>query len=600
MNARFSFQTRLWAGCVLVVLITLLLVAMVSQRQQEGRITENARLSLEPRLNLALDLVRGRWSAQLDLAQSEKVALEVGRLAGLRLTLIAPDGRVLGDSDLELKEVEALENHAQRPEVVQALALGRGDSIRYSSTLGHDLLYAAAILGSPGDPQLVARLALPLATVQEAVAASRRLLLMALALGVLLSLGVAWLVARGINRPLRELTATARAIAGGDLSRRVRRYPPHEVGQLGRAFDEMADHLEQRLDEVCQAASRQQAILLGMMEGVMLCDQHGRVLLVNQALVDLVGLSGDPVGRLYSEAIRIPDLQEAMRQAYASPSLVSRQVRSLTPKPRHLEVHLLQVAGDKTPSGVVAVFHDISERLRTEQMRRDFVANTSHELRTPLAAIKGAAETLLGGALDSPADARNFVEMIERQAKRLERLGEDLLTLAQLENREGAPRREPLDLADMLDSVLATVEQLAAQKNQALVRPQTWPELELLGDRRQLEQALVNLLDNAIKYSDAGGQVSLAAQLRAGLLCLEVADTGPGIPREHLPRIFERFYRVDKNRSRSQGGTGLGLAIVKHIAQSHGGSVEVESVLGQGSRFRLLLPLNPPEPRPAD
>jgi two-component system phosphate regulon sensor histidine kinase PhoR len=267
------------------------------------------------------------------------------------------------------------------------------------------------------------------------------------------------------------------------------------------------------------------------------------------------------------------------------------EIRSLGPPQRYLEVHLVRLEGRGPQAGAVAVMHDVSERRRTEQMRRDFVANTSHELRTPLAAIRGAAETLRDGALNSPEHAQGFLEMILRQSLRLERLGQDLLTLASLESAEVAARKEAVLLAGVASAALATAKPLAEQRGIQIAAQLPSQPLTVEADARQLELALLNLMDNAIKYNSPGGKVALALTRSGEEAVLSVTDTGPGIPAEHLPRIFERFYRVDKNRSREQGGTGLGLAIVKHVAQAHGGRVEVKSRVGQGSQFSLILPL---------
>jgi two-component system phosphate regulon sensor histidine kinase PhoR len=587
---KLSFQNRVLAGCLLVVLATLLLVGVVMESFLASRVSQNIGQAMESQLVLLRELVADRWRAEAPLASSEHLAQDLGDKLGMRVTLVALDGRVLGDSDLQIKQVEELENHASRPEVAQALAQGRGSSVRWSSTLQVDLLYAATLLGEVAQPRLVIRLAMPLAALQESLAASRRLVAAALALGVLISLGVAYLVARGVTHPVKALTATAQEITAGNLSTRVRRYAPGEIGELGRAFDGMAQALQDRLDDLAREAGRQEAILRGMVEGVLLTDGQGLVLLVNQAFMDIFGLSADPTGRPYYEVARNPDLQEAMGRVMGGDKRLTRELRVLSPRERFVEAHLVGVRGAGEQDGVVAVFHDVSERRRTEQMRRDFVANTSHELRTPLAAIKAAAETLLDGALDNPEHARNFVQMIARQSTRLEGLGDDLLSLARLESGRVELEREALSLSGLMESALLLAKDQAGRKGTPLEARPLDQEAFILGDRRQLEQALTNLLDNAIKYGEPGRPVILEFTVRGQEAWLAVRDQGPGIAAEHLPRLCERFYRVDKDRSRRQGGTGLGLAIVKHIAQAHGGRVDASSEPGRGSTFTIRLP----------
>jgi len=591
VRLKFSYQTRILGGCLLVVLCTLLLVGALLQSSLSGKFLSQAQDGLERQLMLVKELVRDRWRPGQAMDASQALVQDLAGGLGLRLTLIAPDGKVVGDSDVARNELDQLENHGQRPEVVQALGKGFGASVRFSSTLDVDLLYAASLLGKLDEPQLVVRLALPLAELERTLARVRKLVLGAVLLGALLSVGVAYLVARGVSRPLKDLTGTVQVIAAGDLAARVRRYPRHEVGDLGRAFDAMAENLQQKIEDVTRARDRQEAILGAMVEGVMLVGSDGCILLANQALGRLLNLRREPVGCTPLEMLRNPELQEVMQAVLGGEPYASREIRVLGDGIRHLEVQVVRLAGGGPQAGgAVAVFHDITERKRVEKMRREFVANVSHELRTPLTAIKGSAETLLDSALDSPQYARHFVEMIERHTQRLQRLVEDLLDLARIESGEAAPQKEDFSTADLSDAVFSTVSELAAGKGVELTRELPSPPPMLRADRRQVEQAVLNLLDNAVKYTDAGGKVVFGVRQAGASVVISVSDNGPGIAAEHLPRLFERFYRVDKNRSREQGGTGLGLAIVKHVAQAHGGRVEVDSRPGQGSTFRLVLP----------
>ena len=272
---------------------------------------------------------------------------------------------------------------------------------------------------------------------------------------------------------------------------------------------------------------------------------------------------------------------------------VSLEIRVFNPKPRTLQVEAASLPGDGQRSGVVAVFHDISERKRVEEMRKDFVANVSHELRTPLAAVKGAVETLMDGALENPKFSRKFIEIIGRHVERLENIVLDLLELARLESRQLQEKGEPVSIPSLIESAVDAVSDLAGNKALTMETELTEDEIEILGDRRHLEQAVVNLLENAIKYTAPGGRVRIGGAVRENKVEISIADTGGGISPEHLPRIFERFYRVDKDRSREAGGTGLGLSIVKHVVHAHGGEVKVESFPGKGSVFSIILPIAP-------
>ncbi|MBU4565402.1 MAG: HAMP domain-containing protein [Desulfarculus sp.] len=591
MKARLSFQGWILGGCLVVVVCTLVFVAVVMERSLSSHMLELVRSSMQREILTVREVVRDRWHPGEGVRAGDKLADELGRIVGARVTLITPQGKVVGDSQMSRDKVPEMVNHADRPEIVQAMKEGEGSAVRYSSTLGLDLMYTALRMDGPGDETLLVRLALPLSQVQQALSRTRGLVLWAVFLGVLLSVGVAYLVARSLSRPVQQLTRTAASIASGDLSRRFTRYPRHEIGELGRAFDQMADNLQSTINDITHSRDRLEAILRGMVEGVLVIDNDGQVLLANRALMKMLELKSVPPGRLPSEIIRNADLLEALDEARAGREYVWREIQTLGNTPRFLEAHVVRISNEAAGPGMVCVLHDITERKRLEKTRRDLVANVSHELRTPLTAVRGAAETLLDGALDSPQYASHFAELILRQSHRLERLVQDLMELARLESGESPPRLRPIDAAELTDSVLEGVIDLAQAQGIELERRLPREPLVFAADARQVEQAVLNLLDNAIKYSGQGGRVTLAMEEKNDEVVISVSDTGPGIAAEFLPRLFERFYRVDTNRSREMGGTGLGLAIVKHIAQVHHGRVEVSSAPGQGSTFRFILPL---------
>jgi two-component system, OmpR family, phosphate regulon sensor histidine kinase PhoR len=590
MKVKLSLQRRVVTGCALVTICSLILVGWVLEGSMREFLVGQMRDSLMLHLAVLREMMK---EDRMDVASSEAMdalADRMGEQLGMRVTIISAQGQVVGDSEVTGSDLPSLESHAGRPEVMESLAKGAGWDIRYSRTLHEDLLYVARLLGDPAAPEAVLRLAIPLEDVTRAVSRGRHLIALACLVGFVLSLGVAYLVGRGISRQVKDLTVMARRMTSGDLSHRVGRYSLHEVGELARAFDQMADHLQDEMEEVTAARDRMDAILGGMVEGVLLTDGTGRTLLVNRTFRTLIDRGLDPIGRSPAEILRHADLQEAIQRVLRGEPPVSLEIRTLGPVARTLDVHVASLAGSKGGEGAVAVFHDVTEKKRLEQIRRDFVANVSHELRTPLTAMRGSVETLLNGALEDPPHARQFAEMIQRHVLRLQRILEDLLSLARLESGKAQQPHESIRLAELAGSALNAVGDLAASRGVVLLSHLPEPEARVQGDRRQLEQALVNLLDNAIKYTDAGGQVTLALGQQGEEVHLGVSDTGIGISSEHLSRIFERFYRVDKARSREMGGTGLGLSIVKHIAQTYGGRVEVESTPGRGSTFRIVLP----------
>ncbi|MBI4678880.1 MAG: HAMP domain-containing protein [Elusimicrobia bacterium] len=425
----------------------------------------------------AAPLDAGTFARRSPLLAERAAAL--GKAASCRLTLIGADGTVLADSSLPDERVPSLENHRDRPEVRATLARGKGVSIRRSSTVGEDELYAAVRVDGAGGPAGVVRLALPLTQVEKRIGRIRRSLA-AVTLGLLPAalLASLWL-SRSLSRPLEDIRATAERLASGDFSARVRDLPSDEHRQLALTLNEMASRIQENL------------------------------------------------GRL--------------------------------------------------------------ERL--EKMRKDFVANVSHELRTPLSAVKAYAETLASGGPEDPRGRAEFTREIEKNADRMARLVDDLLALSEIESGGRPPAKEPVSLMRVAAEAAAALKPLAERKRIAL-RVEPFPDMpELSVDRSQVKQVLTNLLDNAVKHTPEAGTVRVWAAVEPGHAAVFVQDTGCGIPAEHLPRIFERFYRVDKSRSREMGGTGLGLAIVKHIVEAHGGTVAAECPPGQGSTFRFTLPL---------
>lgn len=429
--------------------------------------------------------------------------------------------------------------------------------------------------------------------------------------GFLLSLvtlaGLAEWGTRRFAGPIAELRRTADALAAGDFSARVRARRRDEIGALGRAIDRMAEQLKERLSEATGEEMRLRVMLDAMEEAVLVTDNESQIVLTNKAFVRLTGSSGN--GRTIVEAVRSGELHDAVRVAIGGKRTkitfdleASREIRTLS----------AHVAPLPRQAGIIVVLHDITELRRLDAVRRDFVANASHELRTPLTAIRGFAETLRDGALDEPRIAKRFVGNIVDNAMRLSRLVDDLLELSRSESPEAILELEPIDSLAAAGKVLSSLEGKASDKGVQLALEGVSNAPWIRGDAQALDQVLINLVDNGIKYTPSGGRVVVRFRTEPEHLSIEVADTGPGIAASHLPRIFERFYRVDAGRSREQGGTGLGLAIVKHLTQRMGGEVSVQSKAGKGTTFRVRLeradrqredslipPSIPPESEPA-
>jgi two-component system phosphate regulon sensor histidine kinase PhoR len=592
MKLRLSFQSWIFGACIIVVLSVLLFMTVfLEQSLQAAAVAEQEKIM---RLKLAMARKIADPVVRSDASIPELDAL-AGRLAerfGLRVTLLRPDGRMVGDSSLSSDLWSREDDLLLTPEVGRLLDSPPSrppfDAVMYNGFS----LTGVTTAGGEDVPLLIVRLHLPSIEPSATQELVYNAILWAGAFGMGISLVLAFFLAHQWYRPVRDLTRTALDISSGDLTQRLRRYPNHEIGDLGRAFDRMADHLQEEIEEVTRARDRLEAILRGMVEGVLVTDSHGRITHANRALRELVNLEAYPIGRTLSETIRNADLIEAVRRVIEGAPYADLEIRTLARNPRILRVEMAALPDQGDRAGVVAVFHDITELKRMEDMRRDFVANVSHEFRTPLAAIHGAVETLLSGALDNPKFARKFTGVIERHVKRLERLVIDLLDLARLESgQDKGPKKDvSVDLNQLAASCLAAVSDLAVSRQVTLKHEPAAQPLTVLGQARQLEQAVVNLLENAIKYTEPGGRVTLRVYRSHNDSVVEVSDTGIGIPPEYQNRIFERFYRVDTNRSREMGGTGLGLAIVKHVAQISGGRVELDSFPGRGSTFRLVFP----------
>jgi two-component system phosphate regulon sensor histidine kinase PhoR len=523
--------------------------------------------------------------------------------SGYRVTLILPDGKVLADSEAD---PATMENHAGRPEVAAALAGSPtglpATSRRKSATVGEELVYAAAPIRTGGMTVGVFRLALHEPTLDRALAPSRWAFVAAALAFAVAALAAAAAFSRMTARPLASLAAVARAYGSGgaqsakDGERSIRRGDPEEIRVLAATLDSMAAEIGARVSAAEAQGRKLEAILDAMAEAVLALDTKLAITIANPAAEALFGLGGEIAGRGLLEATRSSGLQAVAADCLASGQRRAVEIALYLPSERFFQALAAPLRGAAPPgaagpSGVVLVLGDITELRRLERVRRDFVANVSHELRTPVQLVKGFAETLRDGALRDPEQAGRFLDIIERNAARMESLISDLLSLASLE-REGREwlAAERSDIAPILEAARAAIQPKAEARG-TKVEIECQEGLSAKVDSGLLEQAVVNLIDNAVKYSPQNETVRVEARSEQGLLVIEVRDRGIGIPARDLPRVFERFYRVDKARSRELGGTGLGLAIVRHIAMAHGGKVSVESWEGEGSTFRIALPL---------
>ena len=546
----------------------------------------------------ARDLLRGSAPEAVRQAFAQRAA----RATGARVTLIRPDGRVVAESDARPGGLAGMESHADRPEVRAARAGRVGRDLRISSTLETSLLYVASPARDGDRIVGVMRLALPLTEVTASHENVHRVMLVGGLLALAVALGIGLFVSGRVTRPVVEMQSIARQLSEGNFAVSAPVRSPDEIGTLGRSLNVLAARLREKIQDLAQEQAKVTAILNGMVEGVIAVDGHDHILLMNERARAMFNLgSGRLERKPFLEVIRNADLHDVFREGRAAGievagdgAAVRRELRLSTPVERILQVHAVPLRLGPGETGVAMVLHDITALRQLEQVRTEFVANVSHELRTPLTAIQGYLETLLGGAMDDPAHARRFLEVVFRHTERLGRLLNDLTDLSNIELGRVSLQRGPVALGEVVDG---TLDIIRAKADAGGVRLEARLPAELpavQADRDRLAQILINLVDNAVKYTPRGGQVAVEAVAGEGLVEVAVVDTGVGIPPADLPRITERFYRVDRARSRELGGTGIGLAIVKHLVAAHGGTLVIESRPGEGTRVRVTLPAAPP------
>jgi len=516
---------------------------------------------------------------------------ELRRQVPVRVTLIGDDGRVIADSD---EDPGQMENHADRPEVRQAREAGFGTTTRFSRTLQEPMMYLAMRTGDGGDVAFV-RVALPLTTVQEQLAGIRRLVWAAGVGTGLIGLGLTFWLARHITRPLRELTAGTEQIAAGEYGHKVYAADRGEVGALARTFNQMSERLASQFARLEEDRQQLRTILAGMVEGVIAVDADERILFANERAHELLGLPAQAAtARKFWEVVRHSGLTTAVRQALDRPDPYDAELNWDGAAGKSITVHAARLpdVADAPPRGAVIVLHDTTQIRRLERVRQEFVANASHELKTPLSVIKAAVETLIEGAVNDREHRDLFLGQIAEQAERLHQLIFDLLSLARVEAGTDTFEPQRVALGPFVAACLARHGGRAEANGQVLeaVPPVPNDDLAVWADEEALDQILGNLVDNALKYTPRGGRISVGWESCDGEVCLTVRDSGNGIPERDLPRVFERFFRVDRARSRELGGTGLGLSIVKHLAQAMKGSVSATSRPGHGSTFSVRLP----------
>ncbi|MGM0711886.1 two-component system histidine kinase PnpS [Brevibacillus parabrevis] len=583
------FRIKLTFTILGLISLVLLLMGMYFAKVLENSYLQSLHELLSRESKLVAQAVRFPtvFDNQVTLADRVK---QVAPSDEVRLTIINREGQVLYDNS---SHVEEMENHHDRPEMKAALRGETGISRRFSETLGYDMMYVAVPVEQGTNIVGAVRSAMSMKDITDTIHNMWYSLLTGLLVTLVVGSIVVSRISFSIIRPIEEITRVARNITQRQYESRVRIKAKDEIGQLAGAINFMASSLEQQMYEISENQQRLAGVLTNMTSGVIFISEQRRIMLVNPAVEKLLGTAGhELVGKLHIEAGKSFGLSQYIDRCLDKSEKFRQEVHIYYPQERVLDVNFAPYINFKGESrGVVVVLHDITEIRRLEKMRSDFVANVSHELRTPITSIKGFTETLLEGAMQDEETCRNFLQIISDESERLYRMIRDILDLSKIEQKRIPLHLSHVHVQELIRSAAAIMHDQAQRKQLKVTLPESQPDVWLMTDKDCLQQIVLNLMTNAIAYTPEEGEITIRTEADDKQITIQVADTGIGIPEKDLARIFERFYRVDKARSRDSGGTGLGLAIVKHLVENLHGQIKVESVEGRGSTFTVILPL---------
>lgn len=584
-----SFRTKLALSFLALALFPLIFAAFILDKRLEENALEEIKSSLFKQALLVESYLRQDRLDPENRQNLETVVKHLAQRVNARITVIHSDGIVLADSEKTTIEAEQLENHLNRPEIRQAKGSGIGSEVRRSPTLNIDMLYLAVPIGKAESPAGFVRLALGLSQVQEMLSSTRNVILLSLLFALALAAVIGVLLVRSIVSPINKIMYASRRFGQGEFAHRIHHDAQDELGALAKILNRMAGDLEDRIRHMELQNQQLRSVFQSMIEGIILVDKRGVVLSVNPTIEKIFNVAKEDVeGKLFLETIRNTDIAQVFQDILLAQKAVSRELTIVWPVKKTFQINAAPIFEAGSVTGCLLVIHDITEIRRLETIRSDFVANVSHELKTPLTSIKGFVETLRDGALDDKENALHFLEIIREHTDRLNNLINDLLDLSCLESEKAVLKKEEISLGALIERVVSAFQAQVKEKG-IQIQNEVSQNSRVLADKAKLEQVLTNLIDNAIKFNKETGVIRIFASRQDAGVKVTVEDSGSGIPVKDIPRIFERFYRVDKARSRALGGTGLGLAIVKHIVELHGGAVGVESTEGHGSSFWFTL-----------
>lgn len=581
---------KLFFTYIIIIIIFAISIELLATFHLRNYYIDYLASDLESTAHLIKDFLYKDFSEN-NLLQIKSKTETLSKEIKTRITIVDIKGKVLSDSE---ENPTLMDNHANRPEIKEAMLGKTGKSIRYSFTLEIDMLYIAIPIVNDNHQILGAiRLALPLIEVNKNIGYLRRIVLSTTIIGLLIATLISIIISLNITKPIKEMTEISKKISKGDFSKKLKIHSQDEIGQLSLALNQMSEDLESKIKIISEDRNKIEVVLSSVIEGIAAIDKKGKLIICNNAFEKIIHCSQNKaLGRFHWEIIRNNQLNEILKETIQKGQTSTQEITVLFPQEKIFYASATPLGEKENIWGAVVVLNDITQIKKLEKMREEFIANISHELRTPLTSIQGFIETLKEGAINDPEKTQHFLEIIEKQSNRLNSLVEDILKLSKIESQEIVVNLQSTNLKELLDKVMAEFkEKIILKKIQ--ISTNISPQFPLLKvDPEQIELVLRNLLDNAIKYTPEKGEISISFLEREKDIYLEITDNGIGISQEHLPRIFERFYRVNKDRSRDLGGTGLGLAIVKHVVQVHKGTIGVDSHPGEGAKFFIILPKN--------
>ena len=587
-------QRKIFFNIVVVLLLGVIISGLLSARI----VKKNLLSDIEKSLTTEAALVRELLGESL-INNSNDIGIYVGKIkqtANSRITIVDVMGNVIIDTD---KEYSEMENHAGRPEVAAALKGEAGSSIRYSSTLSVDFIYVAQPILKGSSIIGAVRLSKPLYEVKNMLNSLYINVFIAVLIGIFVASVLGYKMAMNITKPVKEITYTASRIAKGQFDRRINITSRNEIGILADSINDMASKLRDTITSLQDKNIKLESIMSSMINGIIAIDNSEKILFINHVAESLLGITGGEItGKHLLQVVRNNSIDNYFKKMLKDKEFFNTEVNLNDSNEKILKFHANSIKqnGENGIEGIIITIQDVTELRKLERVRTEFIANVSHELKTPLTSIKGFTETLKSFDFDDKQDAIRFLNIIEDEADRLYRLINDILSLSELEQKKTKTVKEKIDIEKAVEEVLSVLKSQSDKKNIELSAKIQEGLESISGDGDKFKQMLINLIDNAVKYTPENGKVSIEAYKQShnadlDKLIIKVKDNGIGIPKQHIPRLFERFYRVDKARSRSIGGTGLGLAIVKHIVILFNGEIEVTSEVGKGTEFRIILPM---------